>query len=111
MTSPSSFAVLATLLGIVILPTITAALAGGARSARPAEADPLPPFIILFDVVLPDFAPPEDAPPLPLPLPPVQPAMPAAAAVDVIARNFLRELPLFVILSPDDIRLPSRSLN
>ena len=97
---------------MVILPTITAALAGGARSARPDELDPPPPFITLFDVVLPDYAPPADAPPPPLPPPLLaQPAMPAAAAVDVIARNFLRELPLFVMLSPDDIRLPSRQLN
>ena len=57
-----------------------------------------------------DDSPDDEDSPLPPPLP-AQPAMPAAAAVDVIARNFLRELPLFVMLSPDDIRLPSRQLN
>ena len=73
---------------------------------NPADAAGAGALVLGFDA-----AGAAEDPPLPPPLPPVQPAMPAAAAVDVIARNFLRELPLFVMLSPDDIRLPSRSLN
>ncbi len=92
---PSAWAAVTTADGIVIDPIWSPADAAGAG----ADASGF------------DTAGAEEEPPLLPPLELAQPAMPAAAAVDATARNFLLELPLFIILSPDDIRLPSRPLN